>query len=49
MRLSAELQDSIQREIKADPRKLAQAVAQLSEHYKAADFSTPAIDRKSVV
>src|ERR1051325_7786999 len=44
MRLSAELQDSIQREIdKADRRRLAQAVADLSEQYKAADFSTPAI------
>ena len=44
MRLSAELQDSIQREIdKADRRRLAQAVADLSEQYKKADFSTPAI------
>ncbi|HEX3153025.1 MAG TPA: small ribosomal subunit Rsm22 family protein, partial [Candidatus Angelobacter sp.] len=44
MRLSAELQNSIQREIdKVDRRKLAQAVAQLTDHYKAADFSTPAI------
>jgi ribosomal protein RSM22 (predicted rRNA methylase) len=44
MRLSAELQDAIQRETeKADRRKLAQATAQLTEHYKAADFSTPAV------
>jgi ribosomal protein RSM22 (predicted rRNA methylase) len=44
MRLSAELQNSIQREIdKVDRRKLAQAVAELTEHYKKADFSTPAI------
>lgn len=44
MRLSAELQDAIQRETgKVDHRKLAQATAQLTEHYKAADFSTPAV------
>src|SRR5438270_1817735 len=44
MRLSAELQDAIQRETeKADHRKLAQATAQLTQHYKAADFSTPAV------
>jgi ribosomal protein RSM22 (predicted rRNA methylase) len=44
MRLSAELQDAIQRETgKVDRRKLAQATAQLTEHYKAADFSTPAV------
>jgi ribosomal protein RSM22 (predicted rRNA methylase) len=44
MRLSAELQDIIQRETdKVDHRKLAQAAAQLTEHYKAADFSTPAV------
>jgi ribosomal protein RSM22 (predicted rRNA methylase) len=44
MRLSAELQDAIQRETdKVDRRKLAQATAQLIEHYKAADFSTPAV------
>jgi ribosomal protein RSM22 (predicted rRNA methylase) len=44
MRLPAELQNAIQREIdKIDRRKLAQAAAQLTEHYKAADFSTPAI------
>ena len=44
MRLSAELQDAIQREIdKVDRRKLAQATAQLTEHYKAANFSTPAV------
>lgn len=44
MRLSAELQDAIQRETgKVDRRKLAQATAQLTEHYKASDFSTPAV------
>jgi ribosomal protein RSM22 (predicted rRNA methylase) len=44
MRLSAELQDAIQRETeKVDHRKLAQATVQLTEHYKAADFSSPAI------
>jgi ribosomal protein RSM22 (predicted rRNA methylase) len=44
MRLSVELLDAIQRETdKVDRRKLTQATAQLSEHYKAADFSTPAI------
>jgi ribosomal protein RSM22 (predicted rRNA methylase) len=44
MRLSAELQDAIQRETdKVDRRKLTQATAQLTEHYKAADFSSPAV------
>ena len=44
MRLPAELQDAIQRETgKVDRRKLAQATAQLTVHYKAADFSTPAV------
>jgi len=44
MRLSAELQDAIQRETdKVDRRKLAQATAQLTEHYKAGDFSSPAV------
>jgi ribosomal protein RSM22 (predicted rRNA methylase) len=44
MRLSAELLDAIQRETdKVDHRKLAQATAQLTEHYKATDFSTPAV------
>lgn len=44
MRLSAELLDAIQRETeKVDRRKLVQATAQLSEHYKAADFSSPAM------
>ncbi len=44
MRLSAELLDAIQRETdKVDRRKLAQATAQLTEHYKAADFSSPAV------
>ena len=44
MRLSAALQDAIQRETgKVDHRKLSQATAQLIERYKAADFSTPAV------
>jgi ribosomal protein RSM22 (predicted rRNA methylase) len=44
MRLSADLLDAIQRETdKVDRRKLVQATAQLTEHYQAADFSTPAI------
>src|SRR6267154_1893376 len=44
MRLSAELLDAIQQETdKVDRRKLVQATAQLSEHYKVADFSTPAV------
>jgi len=44
MRLPAELQDAIQRETgKIDRRKLTQATAQLTEHYKAANFSTPAV------
>src|SRR6478736_7747460 len=44
MRFSAELLDAIQRETdKVDRRKLAQATAQLTEHYKAADFSSPAV------
>jgi ribosomal protein RSM22 (predicted rRNA methylase) len=44
MRLPAELQDAIQRETdKIDRRKIAQASAQLTEHYKAADFSNPAV------
>lgn len=44
MRLSAELLAAIQRETdEVDHRKLAQATAQLTEHYKAADFSTPAV------
>jgi ribosomal protein RSM22 (predicted rRNA methylase) len=44
MRLPAELLDAIERETeKVDRRKLVQATAQLAEHYKAADFSTPAI------
>jgi ribosomal protein RSM22 (predicted rRNA methylase) len=44
MRFSAELQDAIQRETdKVDRRKLTQATAQLTEHYKAADFSSPAV------
>jgi len=44
MRLPAELLDAIQQEIeKVDRRKLAHAAAQLTAHYKAADFSSPAI------
>jgi ribosomal protein RSM22 (predicted rRNA methylase) len=44
MRLSAELLDAIQWETdRVDRRKLAQATAQLTEHYKAADFSSPAV------
>jgi ribosomal protein RSM22 (predicted rRNA methylase) len=44
MRLPAELLDAIQQETeKIDRRKLAQAAAQLTEHYQAADFSSPAI------
>src|ERR1700760_1354072 len=44
MRLPAELHDAIQRETdKIDRRKLALATAQLTEHYKAADFCTPAV------
>jgi ribosomal protein RSM22 (predicted rRNA methylase) len=44
MRLSAELQDAIQRETdKVDHRRLVLATAQLTEHYKAADFSSPAV------
>ena len=44
MRLPAKLQDAIQRETqKVDRRKLAQATAQLTGHYKAADFSSPAV------
>jgi len=44
MRLPAELLDAIQQETdKVDRRKLVQATAQLTAHYKAADFSTAAI------
>src|SRR5882672_5844328 len=44
MRLPADLLDAIQRETdRIDRRKLVQATAQLSEHYKAADFSAGAI------
>jgi len=44
MRLSAELLDAIQQETeKVDRRKLVQATAQLTAHYKAADFCTPAV------
>src|SRR6476646_7801983 len=48
MRLPAELLDAIQRETeKVDRRKLVQATAQLTERYKAADFSTPAVDTEA--
>ncbi|HEY1524989.1 MAG TPA: small ribosomal subunit Rsm22 family protein [Candidatus Angelobacter sp.] len=44
MRLPADLLDAIQRETdNIDRRKLMQAVAQLSAHYEAADYSTPAV------
>lgn len=44
MRLPAELLDAIQRETeRIDRRKLVQATAQLTEHYQAADFSSPAV------
>jgi ribosomal protein RSM22 (predicted rRNA methylase) len=44
MRLPAELLDAIQQETeKVDRRKLVQATAQLTERYKAADFSSPAV------
>jgi ribosomal protein RSM22 (predicted rRNA methylase) len=44
MRLPAELLDAIQQETeKVDRRKLVQAAAQLTERYKAADFSSPPI------
>jgi ribosomal protein RSM22 (predicted rRNA methylase) len=44
MRLPAELLDAIERETgKVDRRKLVQATAQLSERYKGADFSSPAV------
>jgi ribosomal protein RSM22 (predicted rRNA methylase) len=44
MRLPAELLDAIQQETdKVDWRKLVQATAQLTAHYKAADFSTSPI------
>jgi ribosomal protein RSM22 (predicted rRNA methylase) len=44
MRLPADLLDAIQQETdKVDRRKLVQATAQLTERYKAADFSTSAV------
>jgi ribosomal protein RSM22 (predicted rRNA methylase) len=44
MRLPTELLDAIEQETgRIDRRKLVQATAQLSEHYKAADFSHPAV------
>jgi ribosomal protein RSM22 (predicted rRNA methylase) len=44
MRLPAELLDAIQQETeKVDRCKLVQATAQLTERYKAANFSSPAI------
>jgi ribosomal protein RSM22 (predicted rRNA methylase) len=48
MRLPAELLDAIERETEAvDRRKLVTATAQLSEHYKAADFSSPAVSTEA--
>jgi ribosomal protein RSM22 (predicted rRNA methylase) len=44
MRLPSELLAAIQQETeKIDRRQLAQAAAQLTEHYQSADFSSPAI------
>jgi len=44
MRLPAELLDAIQQETdKVDRRKLVQVTAQLTAHYRAAEFSSPAI------
>ena len=48
MRLPKELLEAIQQETdRVDRRKLVQATAQLSEHYKDADFSTPAISSEA--
>ena len=48
MRLPAELLDAIERETEAvDRRKLVTATAQLSERYKAADFSSPAVSTEA--
>lgn len=48
MRLPAELLDAIQQETdKVDRRKLVQATAQLTAHYKAADFSTAAVSTEA--
>lgn len=44
MRMPAELLDAVQQETeRVDRRQLLRATAQLTEHYKQADFSTPAI------
>jgi ribosomal protein RSM22 (predicted rRNA methylase) len=48
MRLPTELLEAIQQETdRVDRRRLVQATAQLSEHYKSADFSTPAISSEA--
>ena len=48
MRLPTELLDAIQQETeKVDRRKLVQATAQLTAHYKAADFSTAAVSTEA--
>jgi ribosomal protein RSM22 (predicted rRNA methylase) len=48
MRLPTELLEAIQQETdRVDRRRLVQATAQLSEHYKDADFSTPAISSEA--
>ena len=48
MRLPAELLDAIQQETeKVDRRKLTQATAHLTAHYKAADFSTAAVSTEA--
>lgn len=48
MRLPTELLEAIQQETdRVDRRRLVQATAQLSEHYKGADFSTPAISSEA--
>src|SRR5437588_6314752 len=45
MRLPQELSEAVQIEIeKIDRRRLAQAVAQLTDRYKAGEFSSPAIN-----
>jgi len=44
MRMPAELLDAVQQETeRVDRRRLLRATTQLTEHYKQADFSTPAI------
>jgi ribosomal protein RSM22 (predicted rRNA methylase) len=48
MRLPTELLEAIQQETdRVDRRRLVLATAQLSEHYKGADFSTPAISSEA--